>query len=46
MQWCNQAQSDIRLEWGPAAVGYVAQDVDCIVIVDVCRQHRSKGSQP
>lgn len=35
MQWCNQAQSDIRLEWGPAAVVYVAQDVDCIVIVDV-----------
>ena len=35
MQWCNQDRFDVRLEWGPAAVTYVAKDVECIVIVDV-----------
>lgn len=35
MQWCNQERFDIRLEWGPTAISYVARDVQCIVIVDV-----------
>lgn len=35
MQWCRQDRFDIRLEWGMAAIDYVAKDADCIVIVDV-----------
>lgn len=35
MEWFSQGGFDIRLEWGQAAVDYLAEKADCAVIVDV-----------
>lgn len=35
MSWFNQSSFEVRLEWGLAAVDYLAADADCAVIVDV-----------
>ena len=35
MHFASQAGASVRLEWGAAAVGHLAADVDCLVVVDV-----------
>lgn len=33
--WYSQSRFDVRLEWGLSAAENLAQDVDCVVIIDV-----------
>ncbi|TDC24790.1 hypothetical protein E1265_08810 [Streptomyces sp. 8K308] len=33
--WCTQAGHGVRFEWGPAGAALLAQDVACLVVVDV-----------
>ena len=35
MSWVAQQGASVRLEWGPAAIEYLAAGVDCVVVVDV-----------
>lgn len=35
MSWVAQQRASVRLEWGPAAIEYLAAGVDCVVVVDV-----------
>ncbi|HGM7027521.1 TPA: 2-phosphosulfolactate phosphatase [Serratia liquefaciens] len=35
MEWYSQNRFEVRLEWGLAAVDYLAEETDCAVIVDV-----------
>ncbi len=35
MHYFSQATFDLRLEWGMPAIAHLAEDVDCIVIIDV-----------
>ncbi|WP_370545781.1 2-phosphosulfolactate phosphatase [Edwardsiella tarda] len=35
MEWFSQDRFEVRLEWGSAAVDYLAEGTDCAVIVDV-----------
>ncbi|WP_215844922.1 2-phosphosulfolactate phosphatase [Candidatus Pantoea bituminis] len=35
MEWFSQDGFEVRLEWGQAAVDYLAEKADCAVIVDV-----------
>ncbi len=33
--WAAQSGASVRLEWGAAAIGQLAGDVDCVVVVDI-----------
>lgn len=35
MRWFEQAQFEVRLEWGSAAINAMAGSVDCVIIIDV-----------
>lgn len=35
MAWCSQKGFDVRLEWSLPAVEYLADESDCVIVVDV-----------